>query len=1185
LELDLDMEADLGIDTVKQAELIGIIRDTYNIAKSENLSLKDYPTLRHVVKFVMGGGTAQPAAGETAPAETAKPEPAPARANGGSTPAPAPAQASPGPMRDEAAVTREVVAMVTEKTGYPAEMLELDLDMEADLGIDTVKQAELIGIIRDKYDIPKSENLSLKDYPTLRHVIRFVMAGGGSAPAPLPNPLPQAGEGRVRVDVPEDEAPRPQAAAAPAADERFSTWALEAYDRPATAGTPKLDKAAPVLVLAADPEQAKPFVDAVAAAGGEAMAVKTDWPALEKAEAVLRKALKDRPCGGLIDVTALADFAAEAGAQAPAEFDKAYRRGPRSLFLAAKTLAKDLAAPGAFAVVVTKAGGDHGCTPTVEFAPLAGAMTGLAKALAREIPSLTVRAVDFDPSAEPAYMAQQALAETVSSDPRLEVGWQNGVRRALRLARRVSPAEAPRKVTSRSVVLITGGGQGLGAELAKELAKRSKCALVLLGRTPLEKQAASWVRMSAEELAAMKQRMWEDLKKDKTVKATPALLEREFSKVKKACDLHRSIEAMSLLGSKVMYLQADMADGASVAKAVKAALKAHNRVDYVVHAAGLEESKLLADKKVEDFDRVYRAKAHGAFNLLKSIPPVRGQRWAFFSSVVGRFGNVGQADYAAASDFLAKLSASMNSKRRGAGGLYPTPAVTFDLTAFAEIGMATRGSVEAFLKSQGVDFMPPAEGVRLMLDVMLGDADAHEVLVAGALGKLDAEGLIAAAGETAKPAPEPARANGGSTPAPAPAQASPSPMRDEAEVTKEILALVTEKTGYPPEMLELDLDMEADLGIDTVKQAELIGMIRDNYNIAKSENLSLKDYPTLRHVIGFVMAGGSSGAPHPSPLPQAGEGAKAPALPLPSSGEGGVRVEGPKDLGALSDAPLFDTVLSTNGDGTKTGKTFSLESDPWLKDHAISGTPYVAGVMGLELFVETAAKKLGKAPAALADVHFALPIKLLRQRPITVRTVSGDAPEMRIESDFVSPQGIKLGAPRTHFTARVDESAAHGDVAARAQAYVKTLKADKPVVPAKAVYEAYFHGPRFQVLAGILAVGETELVGLYRAPAEPLWDKGGRALMFQPMLIEAAFQTCGYRDLHVRKKMTLPDSIESVRVYDAAKAPKELLVYARWRGPVDGGDGADRSLYDACVLGRDGKVWATLTGYRMIAVS
>ena len=35
-----------------------------------------------------------------------------------------------------------------------------------------------------------------------------------------------------------------------------------------------------------------------------------------------------------------------------------------------------------------------------------------------------------------------------------------------------------------------------------------------------------------------------------------------------------------------------------------------------------------------------------------------------------------------------------------------------------------------------------------------------------------------------------------------------------------MLEIVAAQTGYPLEMLELDLDMEADLGIDTVKQAE-----------------------------------------------------------------------------------------------------------------------------------------------------------------------------------------------------------------------------------------------------------------------------------------------------------------------------------------------------------------------------
>ena len=81
-------------------------------------------------------------------------------------------------------------------------MLDLDLDLEADLGVDTVKQAEMFAAIRENYDIPRDENLKLRDYPTLRHVVGWVRqrAGLGAAPAaarpraavPAAPPLPAA---------------------------------------------------------------------------------------------------------------------------------------------------------------------------------------------------------------------------------------------------------------------------------------------------------------------------------------------------------------------------------------------------------------------------------------------------------------------------------------------------------------------------------------------------------------------------------------------------------------------------------------------------------------------------------------------------------------------------------------------------------------------------------------------------------------------------------------------------------------------------------------------------------------------------------------------------------------------------------------------------------------------------------
>ena len=72
------------------------------------------------------------------------------------------------------------------------------------------------------------------------------------------------------------------------------------------------------------------------------------------------------------------------------------------------------------------------------------------------------------------------------------------------------------------------------------------------------------------------------------------------------------------------------------------------------------------------------------------------------------------------------------------------------------------------------------------------------------------------------------------------------------EATGRVLELVAEETGYPTDLLDLDLDLEADLGIDTVKQAEVFAAIREAYGIPRDDTLKLRDYPTLNHVAGFV---------------------------------------------------------------------------------------------------------------------------------------------------------------------------------------------------------------------------------------------------------------------------------------------------------------------------------------------
>ena len=159
LDLDLDMEADLGIDTVKQAEMFAAIREEWDIPRDETLQLRDYPTLARAIQFVFD--RRPDLKGQEVMAAAAAPAPVASQADSASDDAIHPVQ-------------KRVLEIVAATTGYPEEMLDLDLDMEADLGIDTVKQAEMFAAIREEWDIPRDDTLQLRDYPTLARAIQFV---------------------------------------------------------------------------------------------------------------------------------------------------------------------------------------------------------------------------------------------------------------------------------------------------------------------------------------------------------------------------------------------------------------------------------------------------------------------------------------------------------------------------------------------------------------------------------------------------------------------------------------------------------------------------------------------------------------------------------------------------------------------------------------------------------------------------------------------------------------------------------------------------------------------------------------------------------------------------------------------------------------------------------------------------
>ncbi len=182
--------------------------------------------------------------------------------------------------------------------------------------------------------------------------------------------------------------------------------------------------------------------------------------------------------------------------------------------------------------------------------------------------------------------------------------------------------------------------------------------------------------------------------------------------------------------------------------------------------------------------------------------------------------------------------------------------------------------------------------------------------------------------------------------------------------------------------------------------------------------------------------------------------------------------------------------------------------------------------------------------------------------------------EMTIESDFLNSQGVKMGAPRRHFAAKTLGDFESG--------YLGMPKAQpssaKPLATKEEIYKIYFHGPSFQVLDSVLSVDDKTVFAVYRRPSAPLWPNGAKPLCAYPLLVEAAFQACGYRDLHIDKRMGLPDFIGKLLVSPGGEPPETLYISCVFKG--HGKDG--KTAYDACVYDKDGRLWVELQDYRMI---
>ena len=1143
LDLDLDMEADLGIDTVKQAELFAIMRETYHIARQEGVQLKDYPTIRSIIKYALANagseGTAaaapaaqpavvpaapvaQPAAQPAAPAPAAQPAPVAAPA-----PVSAPAAKPAAGKLDPAQVTEEIVAMVAEKTGYPKDMLDLDLDMEADLGIDTVKQAELFAAMREHYGIAQQEGIQLKDYPTIRHCINFALnaVNNPSAPAVVSAPAAPAAQDPAApaAQAPAAAQPAPAAPAKPAAakpavvskptaehigkpdDDALTTnptapivrheslaerpeapgykgehchekklrYVTMAADAPLTEReNRRLSKDRTVLIFADNSQLIKAYQEEFKELGVKTHVFTTlktrsknttivNWESYEETEAALKEyAAEDPNIQGIVYLLGASVKKFDKKASPHAELTKYVM----PLFIALRVFEKGLSNrqdADTFFAVNTKIDGNFGYSTKEEFNPIVGALTGGTTCYRKDVYERTgaiSKLIDFESDSTPDDMAQITMDEVLHGDMRLMIGTKDKVRSTIlsvpmQLDRRVKHFDLAGKT-----IIFTGSGRGIGAMLAQKIAAQYHSKIIVLDIIEIQEKTPLWATMNESELAALKKQMWEDMRADHTQKATPVMLERAFGRVKDSVTLYNNLQKLRELGSEVEYYHCDVMNS-SMMKEVCTKIKAKNgRVDGLIHFAGLERSKLIYDKDPMEYYRIFDVKATSFASFLANNVVKDKGFFAFASSIAGKYGNLGQSDYASANDYLAKSALSLSNQGYR--------AISIAMSAYKNVGMGVRAGVETFLRSNGVDFVDPEDGMQIFLDEIVYGR-VPEIVLTGSLGRLDWDHQL---------------------------------------------------------LFEMDeIGAEQSFGSDDSD---------DNNNTPQS------------------------------PAPDAGA-SSAPAAAQPAGDA----------THFLGEVKKLQAGKEFHGE-----KEFNLKSDPYLSDHAIEGTPYVPGVMGIETFMETAAALTGNVPQGLEDVHFFLPIKLLRNRPQAVRVIGvsdGKNASMEIESDFINSKGVKMGNTRRHFTAKTLSSftSTWDEVKNNINLDVNAA----PVVTKEEIYKRYFHGPSFQVLGGILRVNEKESLAVYNTTPKPQWP-APKALLANPMLIEAAFQCCGFQDMSVANKMTLPDGIKEVAVFKRDVPPQTLYLYGVNKGLTADG----KTLHDAYVFDEQGNVWVEFHGYQAI---
>ncbi|MBU0616332.1 MAG: SDR family oxidoreductase [Planctomycetes bacterium] len=590
-----------------------------------------------------------------------------------------------------------VLEAVSELTGYPVEMLDLDMDMEADLGIDSIKRLEILGAVQRR--VPQMAEVNsqyLGSLRTLRNIIEYARDAGQEVTA-SPDPTLAPAQPSAPSELIPDKSPAAKL-------ERRVLTSVELA--PARQRPLRIAKGHEIWVTDDGTPLAPTIVKRLDALGHAARLIgpRAGW-----------RNSGERKVGGLILLAAPKDGNAAAWDEtAENELKAAFRRAQK-LGANLRAAAKE---GGALLATVSRLDGGFGLHGG-SFNALQGGLSGLAKTVAHEWPEVQCRALDVSRAWQDADAITEQIVCELGAEGPTEVGLDEGRRIGLELVS-TAATDGNLPLDDGDVVVISGGARGVTAEAALALTQVKRPVLVLLGRSPEPTPEPDWL-VGREREADIKRILLSQAFDGS--RPTPAELEAEYRRRMANREVARNLERLRDAGATVVYRSVDVRDQVAVASLLDEVRAEHGPARGLIHAAGVLADHRIEDKTPEQFGSVFDTKVRGLRALLDVVRDDALKFMVFFSSVSGRFGRAGQVDYAMASEVLNKVAHQQAALRPGCR------VVSINWGPW-DGGMVTPSLKQEFVRL-GIELIPPEAGARHLVEELCVPAQGAVEVVVG----------------------------------------------------------------------------------------------------------------------------------------------------------------------------------------------------------------------------------------------------------------------------------------------------------------------------------------------------------------------------------------------------------------------------------------------------------------------